>query len=324
MNVADLFRCRTIKGRVPFGLAVMAVAACADPDQVNRREILFQGFDQVSTPAREIELAVSLRTAGFTRPLTDYTVFFFVTDGSGRRRIGAAKTNADGIARIAQRFESLGLHTVTAELDPAELHSARVPSCELLVAVFESTQRFVVVDLDHTVVDAGLDEVLLGDPDPLPDAAAVLTDLARQQHVLYLTHRPEFLRSRSKRFLKKWGFPEGPLLMCTLDEWASGSESFKTGELDRLLALFPNITLGVGDRISDGVAYRGNGLDCFIIVQPQKLTAAQRVVLADQLEVLDDQAQVVTSWDQIRAVLAGTARYPRSAMQRQLRGVPHP
>jgi hypothetical protein len=280
------------------------------------RNVLFQGVDTVTTPGQAATLAASLRGEDYLKSLRDYTVIY---DRPGGQRIGAAKTNDDGVASVTHAFESQGIHRVAVSLDPAELNTPDVPTCEIVVGVFDSDERFVVVDLDHTVVDAGIDQVLLGDPHPLPDAVDVLQGMSKDYRILFLTHRFEHLGARSKAFLRRWEFPEAPLLLSTVSEFLSGSETFKFGAIGKLRETFPNISLGIGDKISDGAAYLRNGMDCYVIIQPQKLTRFEREAVADELSTLEERANIVSGWAEIRESLTTGKRFPPSAMQRRLR-----
>jgi len=276
--------------------------------------VLLQGFDTVTTPGESAALAVSLRGGALMSGLSDYTVIYAL-DG---RRLGAAKTDADGIAVIRHSFDAPGLYALTASLDSEELGSAEVPTCQIQAGVFRPDRRMIVVDLDKTLVADGFDVVLLGEARPMPDARAVMEELARNYQILYLTHRPEYLARRSRQWLTDNHMPPGPLLVSRTEEFLAGSEAFKTGTIEQLKKTFPSITAGVGDKISDILAYHANGLTAILIVQPDTLTPSQRADLAEALDELPPTAHVVDHWRQVSEILSGRANYPPSATQARL------
>jgi hypothetical protein len=78
--------------------------------------------------------------------------------------------------------------------------------------------------------------------------------------------------------------------------------------------------LGIGDKVSDAVAYHENGLRAMLIVQPDETAGAAGLrQLADSLDPLPDVVQVVTGWREIERVVFGGATFPKTALQARLR-----
>ncbi len=297
-----------------LGLA-LGLAGCGAQDWWlgARGGVLFQGLDDVTTPGAPAELAASLRGGTLVQGLSDYTVLFY----RDNQRIGAAKTDAEGIARIEQTFAEPGLYAVTATLDPAELGSADVPTSTLTVAVFAPDASLAVVDLDETVVGEGFDQVLLADPTPMPYSRPVLRELARRHQILYLTHRPDILVRRSRLWLQTKGFPPGPLIGSTRAGLLEGSGAFKSAVIERLQEHFA-VEIGIGDKISDAQAYHEHGLQTFLVIQPGPLPPWELRELAERLEALPPEVQVVTDWREILAALDTGARFDRPDVQQRL------
>lgn len=297
-------------------LCAAALSGCGVPDWWlgAERGVLLQGFDAVTRPGEPATLRVSLRGGSTLSGLSDYTVLLY----RGDERIGAAKTDADGHADFTVTLSEPGLHRFMVTLDEAELGTPAVPTATLQAGVYTSQTPFIVVDLDRTLVAEGFDMVLLADPEPMPHAQAVMTALAAQYRVLYLTHRPEYLALRSRQWLVEHDMPAGPLLVSRTEEFLAGSEAYKTAAIEQLKQRFPEIRAGVGDKITDVLSYRANGLTGILIIQPGRLTTAGRAELAKSLEALPDEAHVVTDWRQVQQVIEGRASYPPAAAREQL------
>lgn len=295
---------------------VAAAAGCGVPQwwfDANQGA-LFQGLDTVAQPGEPAAVRVSLRGGRLLSGLSDYTVLFYL-DG---RRIGAAKTDANGLAQIEQTFSEAGLRCIEATLDPAELGRQNVPTCQVCVGVYPPQTPLAIVDLDKTLVADGFDQVLLADPRPMPHSREVLDWLSESTTILYLTHRPEVLARRSRQWLSEHQYPPGPLLVSMTGEFLAGSEAFKTGAIERLRQDFTNLRFGIGDKISDAQAYTANGLQSFLIVQPDDLTGGELRELVGELDALPADVQVVTDWRQVRQAIAGEARFDRPDAQKRL------
>ncbi len=277
--------------------------------------VLFQGFDDIVQPGDQAELKVSLRGGGMLNGISDYTVFFYNENG---QRVGAAKTGADGVAEFTVKLEEPGLYHFTATLDPSEVGTVEVPNAGLQVGVYTCDTRFLIVDLDGTIVAQAFDLVVLGDPSALPQSRQVLTELAGHYQVVYLTHRPECLGRRTRQWLSEHRMPPGPLIISRSREFLSGSETFKTKTIAQLTSKFPAKHAGVGDKPSDIQAYLSRGMLGVLLIDAGDDTPAGRAEILHELSLLPEGAQVVTNWMQAEAALSGQASYPPSALRKDL------
>ncbi len=304
---------------VLIGLSA-AAGGCGTQDILlgTEGDYLFTVTDTMANPGEEISLKVRLQSGDFLRGRQGHVVRFTL-DGTPYK---AAETNGDGVATVSFEPPAAGNYRFTAEVAPMGLAKAPPPPQQLLVTCREREDPLVVVDLDKTVVASGFHTVLIGDPTPMAGSVDVLKRLTGQYTIVYLTHRPDALGPKSKRWLRQQGYPAGPVLLSDIGGFFSGSGTYKSEALARLKRRFEKIEIGIGDKISDAQAYHANGLKAFLIIQvPDTATAAALTTLADALAPLPDDVQVVTGWDQVAKAIFGEASYPRSAAQRRLKAL---
>jgi len=281
-----------------------------------RGSYLFTTVDALATPGQEVDLRAQFRSGDFLRGSPGYAVRFY-RDGAIWK---VAETDSEGTASVSFTPAAPGDYEFTAVLAPVGLAEEPPEPRKLLVACRPPDTPIVVVDLDKTVVASGFHTVLVGTPEPMPDSQAVLKRLAETHAIVYLTHRPDYLSIRTKDWLRQQGYPGGVVLLSTTGGFLKGSGEFKSAMLADLKKRFGRIEIGIGDKVSDAQAYRQNGLRTFLLLPPPpQATPEAYEALAESLQPLDDQVQVVGDWRQIQDVLFGGATFGRSAMQQRLR-----
>jgi phosphatidate phosphatase PAH1 len=205
-----------------------------------------------------------------SKDLQDETVALWVKTASCEWiEIGRAITNSDGRARVEIPADLIARSGGKVELRwvvPADLSSAPAH-----VTTVRTGQGAVVFDVDGTLTTSDselFDEILTGaDPEMYPGAPAVVAEhLRRGRLVIYLTGRPYLIRPETLAWLKRKGFPQGPVVMVDSLPDAlpseSGVETFKLGVLNGL-----RDTTGVrwvaayGNASTDVCAYARAGID---------------------------------------------------------------
>lgn len=156
-----------------------------------------------------------------------------------------------GFARaVTPPFERPGVH-------PARIGSS--PSGEGRVWIVPRDRPVFLTDLDRTVslpTAWGFWLRSLSRIRPFPKAGETLERISRDHFLIYLTARTDLLLGKSRRWFKKYNFPEGPVL-CRYDfRRDPGEEAFKTRVVGELKARWPDIRMAVGDKASDIRAYR--------------------------------------------------------------------
>ncbi len=272
--------------------------------------------DSITPPGEPVDLYARLQAGDLLNDQPGH-VAWFMRDGQLYK---AAQTNDEGVARATFTPGEIGDYNFTVQFSPTGF-AAEVPEpMPMIVACRAADTPIVVVDLDHTVVDAGFGTVLVGDPPPMADSVRVLGDLHKDHAIVYLTHRPSHFGPKSKRWLLRHKYPAGPLLLSDIAGVFEGSGSFKTKRIAQLREKFKNIRIGIGDKLSDALAYHDNGLRSFLILPISADPSAEELrTWADRLDTMPDPVQVVLTWRQIEQSLAGDVKFPPSAMQAELR-----
>jgi hypothetical protein len=275
--------------------------------------LLYYAFDSLADPGKPVDLVVRLMLLKKFQGIEGVTVEFDLAD----KHLGKAKTDKDGYARVAWTPPQAGDYKIMAAItgvsDETGKKLLELEAASLLVAARPKATKFVVIDLDHTVVASSFFRVLTFGARPMPGAAKAVTDLARTYSVIYLTHRPDLLTGKSKDWLSENGFPRAPLLVSELkDVFDSGK--YKTGRIKDLRKEFPGLSIGIGDKFSDAEAYVDNGLQAYLIPHYERDTddAKDLEKVAAQVRKLDGRIQVVDNWDEVRAgILQGKKFAPK-------------
>ena len=276
-------------------------------------EYLFTAFDALALPGEEVTLRARLQAGDLLGARGGYVVRFL----RGGRLYKAAETDGSGVALVGFTPSAPGDYRFTAELSPSGF--SQDPR-ELLVACRGPQQPLLVVDMDKTVVASGFDQVLIGEPNPMPKSPEVMKRLAGRYTVVYLTHRPDYFGPKSKAWLRQHDYPPGAVLLSGIGEFIAGSGAFKGDRLRELRKRFQRIEVGIGDKISDAQAYHDNGLKAFLILQIEPGASAEALRgLAESVGKLPEAVQVVTGWEQIEKCMYAGASFPRSRMVAELR-----
>jgi hypothetical protein len=133
----------------------------------------------------------------------------------------------------------------------------------------------VVVDMDDTLVPAGTWNFLrlalhLAYPgvEPLEEAPAILSEIAGRSSLVIVTARDEWFRGETLAWLEAHHFPRAPVVfsrhfLCT----DRSREEWKSRAIRSLLERGFKPGWGVGDKPSDMLAYRANGLRTVLILE---------------------------------------------------------
>jgi len=299
-------------------LSICAAGGCGVQSWLLRAEqgILFQGLDTLARPGEEVALSIKLQAGDRLSPKQNYLVTFFHND----IEIGNARTNADGVAEISFRPMDEGNFHIEARLDEKETGLENPPVAQILVCCRKKDARLMVVDLDKTLVGSGFHTVLLGDPVPMEHSTEVMKRLSEDFTIIYLTHRPDYFGTNSKLWLKKCGYPEGPLLLSTLSEFFEGSGRYKSGKISEIKKAFPNLEIGIGDKASDARAYIDNGLKAYLVrrIEPGADKEDYDEMIED-IEAMPSSTEVVDGWKAIEESVFKRRKHTRDKMLQLLK-----
>jgi len=269
--------------------------------------LLLQGFDTLARPGEEVPLTARLQGGDYLKGMEGYLVGFYRLD----HKIGQSRTDQDGLAEIAYIPASPGNHVILARLEDPDVRKFAVEAVEIVVAARHRTDPMVVVDLDRTLVAGGFGEVLAGKAEPMPSSGPVMDRLARDHTIIYLTHRPDVFTERTKRWLRKYDYPVGPVLTSTLAQLFKGSGPYKSAAISDLKKVFSRIETGIGDKPSDAEAYTANGMKAVLIIHPDDMPTLEVIARwIRDLRSLPDDVDVVSSWDQVGKALFDGERFP--------------
>lgn len=298
-------------------IAMLCVGGCGAQQVLLGTEssYVFVASDALALPGETVDVKAQLRAGDFLQGSAGHPVRFY----RGEEFYKVAETDTGGVATVAFTPDEPGNYPFRAEVVATGLKDDPPSPARINVFCRQAETSIVIVDLDKTIVASGFHTVLIGSPDPMDHSQDVLERLHKSHTIVYLTHRPDLFGIKSRKFLDDEGYPDGPLLLSSVSGFMKGSGAFKSGELADLKNRFPNVRIGIGDKISDAQAYHENGLQAFLIIKiPDEDNPEPYEELANDLGELNEEVQVVTGWRQVEEVLFGGGDYPRPAMQKRL------
>jgi len=280
--------------------------------------VLFYAFDTLAYPNVPIELAANLQSTRDMKGLAGVTVAFY----DGKELIDLATTNAAGLATVQWTPPKAGNYAFTARIVKVPQGIPKtildVSPAPLLVAARSKDEKFVVIDLDHTVVDSSFLRALVLGARPMAESVEVTNRIAGLYSIVYLTHRPDLLTRKSKGWLTNNGYPAGPLLVSELRQALGDSGKFKTAKLADLRNAFANVKIGIGDKLSDAQAYVDNGLTAYLIPHYKEKPKDMRKMAREIRRLRGRRLHVVDGWREIEAGIFKGRKFPPEAFARRL------
>jgi hypothetical protein len=272
---------------------------------------VFYAFDTLAHPNEPVELTCRLQKAKFLDDVPGATIGYYLDS----RLVDIAETDLDGFANISWTPSAAGDYLFTVKIAEIPKNQnqdlLRVSPVPLLVAARDKTTPFVVIDLDHTVVDSSFFRVLLGGGEPMVDSVDVTNKIAQKYSLIYLTHRPDLMTHRSKSWLRKHGYPPAPLLVSELKQALGSSGKFKTAKIAALNQAFTDIKIGIGDKLSDAQAYVDNGMTAYLIPHYKDKPKDMRNMAREIRDLRGHgRLHVVANWRQIEDGLFQGKKYP--------------
>jgi len=280
-----------------LSVALLLAASVSRRAGADGDKLVLSGCDVLCRPGEEATLAVKVEEKGLgSKDAEGALVSAFLVTPAGRQLLAQAVTDGHGRARISLRFEEPDLYRVAVQAVARGEPDERGEE-EFLAACRRPERVAVVLDIDDTLSDS--DNVLFRSSASVRDsnAVAVVSALAEQYDLLYVTGRARGFSPETRQWLRKAGFPRAPLFLRD----GKQDENLRVGTykakvLGRLRRDFPNILIGVGDEDSDVSAYVSNGM------------------LAILLRETEWESWNVTRWSQVNELLLGEDVTFRSAL----------
>ena len=284
--------------------------------------VLFYTNDVLVYPGQQTKLEAYLRSPRSLSGISGVTITFYRSDEA----IASAVTDDNGLAFIEYTagkagFDELSARPVKLPADIDEdYQSALEVSSRLLVSVQPKDTRFIVVDLDKTIINDSYSNIINKSDWPMmPNSLDVLRRLSSQYSIIYLTQRPTPMTPKSKNWLRSNDFPKGALITSGIRQSMKGARQAKSPKLAELKELYPNIEIGIGEQTGDAFAYIDNGLTAYIIPHLDPDTGKYSVT-AYQLKNFPrpENLQVVSSWLEAEEGILTNKRFPPADFVRRL------
>jgi hypothetical protein len=275
--------------------------------------VLLYGLDMLTTPGSRVQLKARLRSPRSLEGIEGVRISF----RENGRLLGEAITDESGVVEIDCSIGAAGPHMIdivptklprTIDEDYNQTLQARA---RMLVDAQPADAKFIVVDLDHTLVDAGGGNVLIeSDSREMGHAVDVMRRIGESYHVIYLTHRPRAMTSKSGQWLREHKMPLGVLLSAPGESFLESNEKYKSAALAELRKTYSCIEIGVGDQASDAAAYLANNMTPYLMPHCKSNPDACRKLAREILALPhQDRIQVVTGWEQIELGILNHQRY---------------
>jgi hypothetical protein len=176
------------------------------------------------------------------------------------------------------------------------------------------------VDIDNTLSEGPQRDVLLGEPNAMSGSVPVMSHLAKRYTVVYLTRRWDYLAKKTRDWLRRQGYPQGPIFAARgSGQVFEDNEKFKAGVLAKIRQRFNGPGYGIGDQASDVLAYGRAGLQGVLFIEMCDLNKPSAVRDAlEQLQSVPGTAQVVCAWSEFEKIVFEGARFPPSAARQRL------
>jgi hypothetical protein len=162
-------------------------------------------------------------------------------------------------------------------------------------------RTIIAVDIDGTISDTDYDDLVFDDEDedsmPIATSREILSALAHDFHIVYLTARPRFLLEKTRAWLAKHRYPHGPVVAAGGLRDSLRQGSLKREMLEGLRQCWPNLLIGIGDKHRDAVAYRANGM-LPVVVTTKNITRKRRTW----------QVVVLPTWEDVSQLFAANHR----------------
>ncbi len=203
----------------------------------------------------------------------------FSVDGN---RVGQVESDGYGRASITTKLPA----TLPVSFDVRSTVGGRDIEAAGRIFRWDENRVIIVVDIDHTVAATDFDRLILrAEPTsfpPIPGAQETLAKLAERYYIMYLTARPRFLLEKTRIWLGRYNFPQGPVVTAPTLSIAARPTRFKRKTLAVWRRQWPNLLIGIGNRESDTEAYAPNEmLPLIVLSSPEDKHYVSDVVFAN-------------------------------------------
>lgn len=242
-----------------YGGLMLALIGCANFGCARR---LLIAEDVVFPQGRPAELAAAVDQQSlviFTKGIPDTPVEFVLDN----EPVAKAVTDKEGRAAV----QPVPVQSQPTYKARANLGGKVVESTGRIYA-WDPEKPAVAIDIDETLSLSEYINIIWGDglvSKPLPGSPQAVQQLAKEYQIIYWSIRPRFMYHRTRRWLEKHGFPDGPMLFTDSFHAAFHQVERKEKMLAELREKWPNVRVAVGDKLADVVACNKTGIVPFIV-----------------------------------------------------------
>jgi len=274
-----------------LGLELLPLASAAQA----KPKLRLTGYDRFATPGEAVTCRFKAERFRFIRwdvRRAPVDLYLYRADLGTWSALGRAISAGDGYADLQiQAPPVAGNHYVAARA----AGRYRSDWAYLLLCVRDAGSRFIVTDIDDTIYAGGFSRVVTGalrSAHPLAGAARGVTDLSQNATFVYLTARDDYWTANTKRWLRYWRFPEGPVFLSDGLGLGRDPTAFKTGVVRDLKRQF-DVAVAFGNADTDLAAYDRNRVPAILFgADPSKFPTAKGVY---------------RDWDALRRAVQGGA-----------------
>jgi len=245
---------------------LLAISGCGMP--------IITADDVVMAPGQSARFVMSIDRRFGKTGVAGADVEFIVNG----KRIGVAKTDADGMASIRGEVpEPASSYVVRATIGQENLRA------QGRIFQWDPSRTAVAIDVDETISATDYGSLFLTDLDyespHIEYSPTAVQAMAAHYGIVYLSARPRWLHEKTRVWLEVHGLPPGPILHASRFEACWKQEEYKRAMLADFKREFPNLLVGVGDKDVDERAYGDNHMLTVILQQGPATTYREHCVV---------------------------------------------
>ena len=225
------------------------------------------GYDSIAAVGSTVTVGAKVEGSGwgFWRPDVRGVNMEFAVNGL----LVYGTTDDDGVARAT------AFATAVGEFPIDVLRVGHRDTGQGTLYVLDPSTPIAIVDIDGTLSDMPEWQIpFIGQrAEAFAGSPELVRDLAQTHQIVYLTARDDAFDAKTREFLSRRGFPDGPVLFndlgfCTQAELEQliprNHANFKEQVLRQLQAAGLNVALGIGNAETDAQAYEAVGIPSYI------------------------------------------------------------
>lgn len=232
------------------------------------KRVILAGEDVITPPGKTAKVTTKMfRRSILLKDIEHQSIEFDLVSAPPKippRILYRGTTDKEGEAQAELLVPEEGFYEVRIKY-PGN-HKYQPQEDTMVILAIPPQKPVLVLDLDNTITD---ESWLHRKREPAPydkDTVRVVQALSKKYAIVYLTARPKLLHRRSREWLRKYHFPEGPILLWYPQTLRDLSPTrYKRDELLDLRRQGINLAVGISNTKGDIKAYRKAGMEPIIL-----------------------------------------------------------